>query len=163
MKLNRSELQSGIDNKLFEIAVDNFNFNDLEFSEEKIQIFVSSEAIDSDIRIKGKLLISFFSTCDRCLKQFRNLRSVPYEFVISNSDKVNRKQRLDVVVIPASADIIDLIPTFRELIYIEIPMKNICTETCQGLCPNCGINVNDEQCECNVNSGHRPMEELKKI
>ena len=49
MKLNRSELLSGFNNKLFEIAIEDFRFNDLEFSESNIKILISSVEIDNDI------------------------------------------------------------------------------------------------------------------
>ncbi len=43
---------------------------------------------------------------------------------------------------------IDLSPLVRELSLLEIPMKPICGEDCQGLCMVCGQNLNEADCDC---------------
>ena len=35
-----------------------------------------------------------------------------------------------------------------ERIVLELPLKALCTEDCRGLCPVCGINLNEKQCSC---------------
>ena len=163
MKLNRSELLSGFNNKLFEIAIEDFRFNDLEFSESNIKILISSKEIDNDIRIKGQFSVPFLCTCDRCLIKFNKMVEVPFEFLLSSSSSTNRKLLLDIVLIPKSTDVIDLIPTFRELFYIELSMRNICTESCKGLCYMCGNNLNVKQCECIKEKHDKPLDVLKNM
>jgi uncharacterized protein len=29
-----------------------------------------------------------------------------------------------------------------------LPMKPLCRPDCKGLCPQCGLNLNDEACSC---------------
>ena len=36
----------------------------------------------------------------------------------------------------------------REQIYLALPMKFLCNVDCRGLCPNCGANLNEVECEC---------------
>ena len=43
---------------------------------------------------------------------------------------------------------IDLGEVMREQFYLALPMKPLCREDCQGLCPVCGINRNRETCTC---------------
>jgi uncharacterized protein len=43
---------------------------------------------------------------------------------------------------------IDLGAVVREQFFLALPMKPLCQETCQGLCPVCGKNRNREACEC---------------
>jgi len=35
-----------------------------------------------------------------------------------------------------------------EQVYLEIPMKPLCSPDCRGLCPRCGTNLNIETCAC---------------
>ena len=42
----------------------------------------------------------------------------------------------------------DLGPLIRELSYLNLPMKPICREDCQGLCFECGQNLNLADCGC---------------
>ena len=43
---------------------------------------------------------------------------------------------------------LDLTPILREQAWLAIPMKILCRPDCQGLCPQCGANLNQEQCAC---------------
>ena len=45
-------------------------------------------------------------------------------------------------------DTIDLDRVIFEQIMLQMPIKPLCTETCKGLCPHCGINLNVASCRC---------------
>src|SRR3954462_4200779 len=44
---------------------------------------------------------------------------------------------------------LDLGELMREQFVLALPMKPLCSETCKGLCPECGTNLNKETCDCN--------------
>lgn len=43
---------------------------------------------------------------------------------------------------------IDLSPEIREEIIIDFPLKPLCRPDCKGLCPKCGKNLNEDECNC---------------
>ena len=43
---------------------------------------------------------------------------------------------------------VDLAKTAYDALSLEIPMVVLCDESCKGLCPKCGINLNNHQCNC---------------
>jgi uncharacterized protein len=43
-----------------------------------------------------------------------------------------------------------------------IPAKHLCRESCKGLCPRCGANLNEETCECRQDLKSSPFAILKK-
>jgi uncharacterized protein len=45
-------------------------------------------------------------------------------------------------------DEIDLGQLMREQFYLSLPMKPLCLDDCQGLCPQCGTNLNRGTCGC---------------
>ncbi len=45
-------------------------------------------------------------------------------------------------------DAVDLGDVVREQIYLSLPMQSICKESCRGLCPVCGANLNETSCLC---------------
>ncbi|HLH73373.1 MAG TPA: DUF177 domain-containing protein [Chloroflexota bacterium] len=45
---------------------------------------------------------------------------------------------------------LDLTPAVREYGVLEIPMKPLCQTDCAGLCPHCGVNLNQKRCQCVV-------------
>jgi uncharacterized protein len=54
----------------------------------------------------------------------------------------------DIDVFPFDGERIDLEPLFREQFVLAIPYAPLCSETCKGLCPQCGINRNTASCDC---------------
>ena len=45
-------------------------------------------------------------------------------------------------------DEIDLDHLLREQFHLALPMKPLCSDSCHGLCPICGTNLNRETCAC---------------
>ena len=48
-------------------------------------------------------------------------------------------------------------PVLREILALEWPMQPLCVETCKGLCPTCGTNRNQNQCDCDTREGLWPF------
>lgn len=45
-------------------------------------------------------------------------------------------------------DEVDLEPLARETVVLELPPAPLCQEDCQGLCPECGVDRNEDTCSC---------------
>ena len=43
---------------------------------------------------------------------------------------------------------VDLTEPLREAVMIALPQKRVCRDDCHGLCPQCGIDLNQESCRC---------------
>ena len=43
---------------------------------------------------------------------------------------------------------IDLDEDIRQEVFLNLPSRMICREDCKGLCPQCGVNLNQEECKC---------------
>lgn len=43
---------------------------------------------------------------------------------------------------------IDLVPLLEAAILVDLPLQPLCREDCAGICPSCGVNLNEEQCYC---------------
>ncbi len=57
--------------------------------------------------------------------------------------------------VPVDSDFIDLNPIVRDTIHLAIPIAPRCRDSCQGLCPVCGANLNLGKCRCDSNSGRK--------
>lgn len=58
---------------------------------------------------------------------------------------------------------IDLWPAVREYGVLEIPMKPLCSTECAGLCPQCGVNRNQQKCSCVVDERDARFAALKAL
>jgi len=54
----------------------------------------------------------------------------------------------DLDLFPFDGEHIDLEPLFREQFVLAIPYAPLCSETCKGLCQQCGIDRNSATCSC---------------
>ena len=54
----------------------------------------------------------------------------------------------DLDLFPYDGDVVDLEPLLREQFVLAVPFAPLCSETCKGLCPQCGIDLNTETCRC---------------
>ena len=43
---------------------------------------------------------------------------------------------------------VDLSEIAKESLLLEMPLRFLCGDECQGLCPVCGTNLNDQRCTC---------------
>lgn len=107
----------------------------------------------SNVRLVGRLTTTLEVACSRCLEPL----AVPVEAaldllflpaVLHADDGERETNDEDVGVSFYQNDQIDLGEVIREQCYLAVPMKPLCREDCQGLCPVCGINRNREACSC---------------
>jgi len=112
------------------------------------------------VLVTGELHVTVEVTCDRCLESVL----VPLSFTVEEEFypriDINTGVRLPI---PDDAEpetlidrqnIIDLTEVVRQDILIAIPMHPLCRPDCAGLCPECGHNLNEGPCGCEV----RPLD-----
>jgi uncharacterized protein len=83
--------------------------------------------------------------CSRCLETF------PWDVRTAFAWKVLRRAADDdpsILVAPEGK--IGLEDLATEQLYLNLPLKPICSPNCRGLCPTCGTNRNVASCECVV-------------
>jgi len=93
-----------------------------------------------DIIVKGSIETSIKSFCARCLK------SVDYPLNINFEERFSKKQGEDIY--PMLEDRIDLEDMIVDNVILSYPLKVLCKEDCKGLCPECGLDLNEGQCDC---------------
>lgn len=105
------------------------------------------------VRVKGAVETKLNIKCDRCLGQFFNpikksfdLLYVP-DVTVAGTEEVNLNYD-DLAVGFYKDGKIDVSRVVLEPIFIELPMKLICSPSCKGLCGQCGANLNEVECNC---------------
>lgn len=58
---------------------------------------------------------------------------------------------------------IDLTPLLEEIEVLSWPSKVLCRESCLGLCPHCGQNLNQGQCRCRPEAAPGPFAGLRDL
>ena len=118
---------------------------------------------------RGNLSATIELDCSRCLEQFKLPVEVKVEedFPIPNLQAVIAGQKEEIAEEeqePLFEDnIFDLSEFVRQTILVQVPIKPLCSETCKGLCPTCGKNLNEGSCDCPVEVEDSPFAVLKEI
>lgn len=111
------------------------------------------------VYISGKLCSDFKTECVRCLD----------EVIVPMTIELDELFYYPPHTAPIGANVIgengfiDLSPLVRELSLLEVPTQSLCQPNCQGLCMECGANLNEGDCGCEEEDINPKMAVLKKI
>lgn len=120
-----------------------------------------------DFRVSGKIHGSLSLSCARCLEEF--LYSIDTELDIEllprpkdlASELELGDEEMDVYYF--EGDEVDLDPYVYEEVVLSIPIRALCSDACKGMCPQCGKNLNREECQCERPGASLLGEKLKRF
>lgn len=102
--------------------------------------------------------VKYKTQCARCLEEIERdfsldlTKNVAMDGEISDDD--------DVIVIRDSG--IETDEPLEELLFLELPSRDLCKEDCAGLCTKCGANLNYGECGCEKKEIDPRLAVLKK-
>jgi uncharacterized protein len=105
----------------------------------KIKISRTSEGLLT----RGVFNATTDAICSRCLENFKQLLKTDFTELFTFIDHVQDGTEL---IYPEDGQI-DFAPILGEYLILEIPINPTCKQTCKGLCPICGNNLNTESCD----------------
>lgn len=97
----------------------------------KITLKIKMSVLSKDILIKGEVSGILEVPCSRCLKRFGKPFKEEINTLTSKRDKI-----------------IDIMYITRQTLPLVVGIQDLCSENCKGLCPICGTNLNEKQCNC---------------
>ncbi len=113
--------------------------------------------VGDQVVVEASCKISLQAPCSSCLENFD--LELPVDFLVNVRPAPTHARQLPTELELASEDmdevfyhdgILNLREILREQIILALPMFPKCSEDCRGLCPECGVNLNKEQCGCRV-------------
>ncbi len=87
--------------------------------------------------------------CARCLEPTDIPLTGDLEgyYVLDGADAPEGMEGDEYEILPADHRI-DIEPMIRAALLLDVPNLPLCSEECQGLCPTCGANLNEGECDC---------------
>lgn len=82
-------------------------------------------------------------SCDRCLDDVVR----DFKFHYQASFYLEGTEALEGYY-PYFNDMVDLSSSVEEDVLLKLPTRVLCSENCKGICPVCGINLNEGSCNC---------------
>ena len=103
------------------------------------------------VRLAGSVNATVEFDCDRCLKPLSVAVDQSFDLLYVpplGTDEEHELGEDDLSIAFYQDDVIDFDDLVREQIELALPMARLCSDNCQGLCPECGVNLNDVECAC---------------
>ena len=129
---------------------------------------LSIKKVGPEVVIQGDIITEAELECSRCLKNYTAEIHVPVDVMYHPVEEQKtegkyeiKEDELDVGFY--AGDEFDLLELLKEQVILNIPMKPLCSETCRGICPRCGADLNMNKCNCNLNEVDSRLEILKGL
>lgn len=114
---------------------------DLESSDisflEPIDIRAEIMLVQDQLLVNVKVATKLSLICVRCLSKYELSFTKKYFFQYN----------------VRNLTVIDIQDDLRQELILDYPLKPLCQQDCQGICPKCGVNKNIEDCKCNKKEG----------
>ena len=109
--------------------------------------------IVSDIRLKGQFKGNFEVKCARCVEPVGLPLEAEYDLIFrpAEVDAVSGERSItasETEIGYYEGDSLLLEDVLREQVLLSLPVRTLCKPDCKGLCPHCGENRNQTECDC---------------
>lgn len=145
-----TELESLFNGGIDTIPVDcEFDFSKEEFN--GVFPFTTPVKLKGEIKNTAGLVtidaeVVFFMdiVCDRCAENAKLSFNVPVKHGLVS--ELNDEENDDYILVEDMK--LDIEQLTLEDIYLALPGKLLCNESCKGVCSQCGANLNEGPCNC---------------
>jgi len=133
-----------------------------------VRIKLRVEKVGTEVMISGNLTAEARLQCSRCLNNFQNILTIPVDVVYHPVDELGGDETHEVSADELDMDFytgdeLDIHTLINEQIVLALPMKPLCSDTCKGICPQCGKDLNAGTCDCSRQAIDPRLEALKKL
>jgi uncharacterized protein len=126
------------------------------------------EDSEGELRIQGRYSVEMAAQCDRCLGSARFPLDASFDLYYRPASNIARDE--DVAIDEGETEIgfyedggIELEQILLEQVLLALPMQRVCNDACKGICPVCGKNRNETECDCRTGSADDRWGALRKL
>lgn len=94
--------------------------------------------------VEGEITCVVSGLCDRCLQQITHK-----QFVLPFQQEFFKDFADDDSYVYCDSKL-DATKAVQDEIVLSMPTNLLCKESCKGLCPKCGADLNTQQCSCDT-------------
>ena len=115
-----------------------------------IELDLRLESVLEGVLVSGTADLLVGAECSRCLEPFDWHEEVDltelfrYPSTDARGAVVEEEDESEDPLPVLQDDLIDLLPVLRDAVVIDLPLAPLCSEDCLGLCPDCGVRLEDD-------------------
>lgn len=134
----------------------------------RLQVF----PIHNMIELEGQVETIVRLSCSRCLKEYKTPLATRFALTYTQElPEIEGADSEEGAELPDSlaglslfnGNEIDIREAIQEQVVMAFPMRPLCNEACKGLCPRCGTDLNDGDCNCQKTSINTKFTILKDL
>lgn len=124
----------------------------------------TASGVLADVAVRGEVE----APCNRCLTPVQLAIAPQFRDEFHSKIEVNtgvplpKPDEEDPFYIDES-HLVDLGEAIREYALLELPMRVLCRSDCKGLCPICGVDLNEETCGCQREESDERFAALRQL
>jgi uncharacterized protein len=109
----------------------------------ELDLQLRMESVSEGVLVSGIVTGPLAGECGRCLRPISDTLDVPlqefYAYEHSTTDETTDEDEVGRL----QGDLIDLEPALRDTVVLSLPANPVCREDCPGLCPECGVPIDE--------------------
>jgi uncharacterized protein len=113
-----------------------------------LDVRLEAQQSGHDVLVRGTMNGEAELACRRCLVAVSTPIDEEVALLFREGVSLAEAEDAEIYPLPAKGNELDLIPALREHLMLAVPEFAICSDTCKGLCPTCGANLNETTCSC---------------
>jgi uncharacterized protein len=149
-----NEFEHNVPSRDYDLSESRFYPNNL-----KLNIYI--DRLENLFRFKIAVSTRAVFTCDRCLADFDSdfNQKIEQIYQLGSGDLESD----EIEILPHNAKEIDISQAIRDVFILNRPIQLLCREECKGLCVHCGVNLNNQTCNCHQEKIDPRLEKLKSL
>jgi len=128
-----------------------------------IRVNGSVSKTDDGMYLDADIIYEYSENCARCLKVFKKKIQTVLSGRLMEKSKSSTKEDDSEVIICFYGDNVEVEEHIITAILLSLPMKVVCKDDCKGLCPKCGKDLNEGQCDCIIEDIDPRLATLKDL
>jgi uncharacterized protein len=108
-----------------------------------LELDLSLTSVSEGVYVSGNVRGSLTGECGRCLNEITESFEVPIAELFAYADSTTEETTDEDEVGRMQGELIDLEPAVRDAVVLTLPVTPVCRPDCPGLCPECGVHLDD--------------------
>lgn len=118
---------------------------------EPMNVRLAIQKVKEEYYCHGEAAVKVEVECSRCLELFDMELIGELNFVVKSEQGkpvLSSDASEEVIYVKSHEPVVELNEPIRQALLLSVPIKPVCNPECKGLCPSCGVNLNEENCDC---------------
>lgn len=114
------------------------------------------------VLVRGSLKATFRRPCRRCLEEVDEAFEEELTVLYARPEELQEGDD-EVRPLEPVGHVLDVTEAVREEVILGAPQYVLCDPDCKGLCPVCGANLNETECDCTLEEADPRWDVLREL